>query len=145
MNCIGKLQTQGDSLDKVVRWVDCELELSECFSNSVSEPSSGSSRASFCSANEDFQPYDDSESFPNEHEAAEYSRQIAQEEEEEDMLFSRFTEQTAVKDWHDFFTVFAPFPVLTDASILKIKRIYCITVHASIVGVGFVNSQDSLC
>ena len=41
------------------------------------------------------------------------------------MLFSRFTEQTALEDWHDLFTVFMPFPVLTDASILKNKVDIC--------------------
>ena len=90
-------------------------------SDSDSEPSSRSSEDSFCSENEDFQSYDASvDPIANEQKAAEYAIQIAQEKEEENMIFSRFAGETVVEDCGvcSVFTGFVPSPVFNKVNIL---------------------------
>ena len=72
--------------------------MSECSSEDCSEYS----EASFCSASEDFQSYDDiAEPIATEEEATQYAEQIAVEEEEpEDMLLSRFADGKDLSDWY---------------------------------------------
>ncbi|XP_068690066.1 uncharacterized protein [Montipora foliosa] len=79
--------------------VNWEVQFGESLSESSSEGCSESSEASFCSAS-DFQSYDDSaEPIATEEEATQYTEQIAVEEEEEDMLLSRFAGETDLPDW----------------------------------------------
>ena len=69
--------------------VDSEVQFEESLSESSSEGCCESSEASFCSASEDFQSYDDSvEPIATKEEATQYAEQIAEEEEEKDMLLS---------------------------------------------------------
>ena len=72
-------------------------------SESSTKGCSESSEASFCSASEDFQSYDDgAETIAAEEEATQYAEQTAVEEEEEpeDMLLSRFADETDLPDWY---------------------------------------------
>ena len=72
-------------------------------SESSTKGFSESSEASFCSASEDFQSYDDgAETIAAEEEATQYAEQTAVEEEEEpeDMLLSRFADETDLPDWY---------------------------------------------
>ena len=65
-----------------------------------SDSHSDISSESFHSTNEDFLPYDeDLEPIPNEQEAAEYVMEVARENEEEQMLLSRFSGEVDVVDW----------------------------------------------
>jgi len=65
-----------------------------------SDSHSDISSESFHSTNEDFLPYDeDLEPIPNEQEAAEYGTEVARENEEEQMLLSRFSGEVDVVDW----------------------------------------------
>ncbi|KAK3735917.1 hypothetical protein QZH41_009146, partial [Actinostola sp. cb2023] len=65
-----------------------------------SDSHSDTSSESFHSTNEDFLPYDeDLEPIPNEQEAAEYVMEVARENEEEQMLLSRFSGEVDVVDW----------------------------------------------
>ena len=81
--------------------VDSEVQFGESLSESSSEGCSESSEASFCSASEDFKSYDDSaEPIATEEEATQYAEQIAEEEEEEDMLLSRFAGETDLPYWY---------------------------------------------
>ncbi|KAK3721424.1 hypothetical protein QZH41_008029 [Actinostola sp. cb2023] len=65
-----------------------------------SDSHSDTSCESFHSTNEDFLPDDeDLEPIPNEQEAAEYAMEVARENEEEEMLLSRFSGEVDVVDW----------------------------------------------
>ena len=87
--------------------VDWEVQFGESLSESSSESCSESSEASFCSAS-DLQSYDDSaEPIATEEEATQYAEQIAVEEEEEDMLLSRFAGETDLPDWYFIFCLFS--------------------------------------
>ncbi|XP_068712622.1 uncharacterized protein [Montipora foliosa] len=80
-----------------------EVEMSDYTSESSEssqEQSSEASEDSFFSANEDFLPYDENiEPIATEKEAAEYQEQVAQEEEEDEMLWSRFSGEEDVENW----------------------------------------------
>ena len=90
--------------------VDWEVQFGESLSESSSEGCSESSEASFCSAS-DFQSYDDSaEPIATEEEATQYAEQIAVEEEEEDMLLSRFV---AGQIYQSGILFFLCFPILS--------------------------------
>lgn len=74
--------------------------LSDHCSESSEEQSSKASEGSFHSTNEDFLPYDESlEPIANEQEAAAYVEQVAQEEEEEEILWGRFSGEEEVENW----------------------------------------------
>ena len=79
-----------------------EVEMSDYTSESSEssqEQSSEASDDSFVSANEDLLPYDENvEPIVTEKEAAEYQKQIAQEEEEDEMLWSRFSGEEEVEN-----------------------------------------------
>ena len=67
-----------------------EVEISDYSGDSSREQSSEASEDSFVSANEDFLPYDENvEPIATEQEVAEYREQVAQEEEEEEVLWRR--------------------------------------------------------
>ena len=101
--------------------LDSEVQFGESLSESSSEGCSESSEASFCSAS-DFQSYDDSvEPIATEEEATQYAEQIAAEEEEEDMLLSRFAGETDLPDWYFIFPLFSILPALINASTF-VKR-----------------------
>lgn len=80
-----------------------EVEMSDYTSESSEssqEQSSEASEDSFVSANEDFLPYDENiEPIATEKEAVEYQEQMTQEEEEEEMLWSRFSGEEDVENW----------------------------------------------
>lgn len=73
----------------------------ESFSDEeLSRQLSEASEDSFASANDEFLPYDQSiEPIATEEEAAEYAELVAQEEEEEETLWSRFSGEDAVVNW----------------------------------------------
>ena len=93
-----------------------EVEMSDYTSESSEssqEQSSEASEDSFVSANEDFLPYDENiEPIATEKEAAEYQEQITQEEEEDEMLWSRFSGEEDVENW--FVVLFIIFVSLVD-------------------------------
>ena len=92
-----------------------EVEMSDYTSESSERSQEQSSEASdtFVSANEDFLPYDGNiEPIATEKEAAEYQEQIAQEEEENEMLWSRFSGEEDVENW--FVVLFIMFVSLVD-------------------------------
>ena len=77
------------------------------------EQSSEASEDTFVSANEDFLPFDENiEPIATEKEAAEYQEQIAQEEEEDEMLWGRFSGEEDVENW--FVGLFIIFMSLVD-------------------------------
>ncbi|XP_078356492.1 uncharacterized protein LOC144641349 [Oculina patagonica] len=74
--------------------------LSDHSSESIEEQSSEASEGSFHSTNEEFLPYDESlEPVANEQEAAAYVEQVALEEEEEEILWGRFSGEEEVENW----------------------------------------------
>ena len=74
--------------------------MSDYSGDSSREQSSEASEDSFVSANEDFLPYDENiEPIATEQEAAEYREQVAQEEDEEEILWSRFSGEEDVQNW----------------------------------------------
>ena len=82
-------------------------------SESSQEQSSEASDDSFVSANEDLLPYDENiEPIATKKEAAEYQEQVAQEEEEDEMLWSRFSGEEDVENW--FVVLFIIFVSLVD-------------------------------
>ena len=69
-------------------------------SEDESEYFSHASENSFVSATGDFVPYDQSiEPVANEDEAAQHAMQVAEEEEEEKMLLSRFSGEVDAREW----------------------------------------------
>ena len=77
-----------------------EVEMSDYSGESSGEQSSEASEDSFVSAGGDFLPYDENvEPIATEQEAAEYHEQVAQEEEEEEILWSRFSGEEDVQNW----------------------------------------------
>ena len=67
---------------------------------SAEEQSSEASKDSFHSTTDDFLPYDENlEPMANEQEAAAYVEQVAWEEEEEEILWSRFSGEEGVESW----------------------------------------------
>ena len=95
-----------------------EVEMSDYTKSSESsessqEQSSEASEDSFVSAKEDFLPYDKNiEPIATEKEAPEYQEQIAQEEQEDKMLWSRFSGEEDVENW--FVVLFIIFVLLVD-------------------------------
>ena len=84
--------------------VDSEAQFGENLSESSSEGCCQSSEASFCSASEDFLSYDDSaEPVATEEEATQavcWTNSCTEEAEPEDMLLSRFADETDLSDWY---------------------------------------------
>ena len=75
-------------------------EISDHSYESNEEQSSESSEDSFHSTTDVFLPYDENlEPMPNEQEAAAYVKQVAREEEEEEILWSRFSREEGVESW----------------------------------------------
>ena len=103
--------------------VDSEVQFGKSLSESSSEDCSESSEASFCSASEDFQSYDDSVGpLATEEVATQYAKETAEEEEEEDILLSRFAGETDLPDWSFFlFSWFSILSAFINASIF-VKR-----------------------
>jgi len=89
-----------------VLWCFCEMAcvsrdkiLDHSF-ESAEEQSSEASKDSFHSTTDDFLPYDENlEPMANEQEAAAYVEQVAWEEEEEEILWSRFSGEEGVESW----------------------------------------------
>ena len=77
-----------------------EDESTQVSSGDDSSCSSDASEDSFVSATGDFVPYDESvEPVANEEEAAQHAMQVAEEDEEEQMLLSRFSGEVDIREW----------------------------------------------
>ena len=75
-------------------------EISDHSFESTEEQSSEASEDSFHSTTDDFLPYNENlEPMANEEEAAAYVEQVAWEEEEEEILWSRFSGEDGVESW----------------------------------------------
>ena len=108
-----------------------EVEISDYSGDSSREQSSETSEDSFVSANEDFLPYDENvEPIATEQEAAKYREQVAQEEEEEEILWSRFSGEEDVRNWFVMQSI-------VFVSIVDRKRIYNIPLICRNVAYSF--------
>ena len=89
---------------------------------STEEQSSEASKDSFHSTTDDFLPYDENlELMANEQEAAAYVKQVAREEEEEEILWSRFSVEEGVESWSVL--LFVIFLSLIDGNLTHVPFI----------------------
>ena len=97
-------------------------EISDHSFENNEEQSSEASEDSFHSTIDDFLPYDENlKPIANEQEAAAYVEQVAREEEEEEILWSRFSGEEGVESWSVL--LFVKFLTLIDRNLTHVPFI----------------------